>query len=194
MAYADPAPSNRDKTGKDKRSYKSLSLVGNIGLKYYLIKCFLDQTNNDEFVDWFFAIREYVGDACPLYMYIENNTLQDPFFQQLFKPMFYAKSLEKGVTLSITPDETKKADKFVRIEATLEPLVRFCQLEFNEEERNNPHMKTMAAQFMAFSPTAKYMDGPDGVQGAVKVIETKNNTLAPDAVVFISRKGNKKRM
>ena len=48
--------------------------------------------------------------------YIENNKLQDPFYQQVFVPLFLAKGKEKGHYISISPDGRDKPDKFVRIE------------------------------------------------------------------------------
>lgn len=194
VSYSDPATSNKDKGDKTKRSFKSNCLVGYYDTKYYLIKCFLDQVNNDAFVDWFFVMKDYVGAKAALYNYIENNTLQDPYYQQIFKPLFYKKSSEKKTTISITPDDTKKPDKFVRCEATLEPLFRNGQMIFNEAEKSNQHMKTMVSQCLSLSPTAKYIDGPDCLQGAVSIIDKKNSVTEPDAIVFINRKGNDKRL
>src|SRR5690606_34397402 len=61
IAYADPATSNKESTGAGKNlsSYKSLCLIGYYNMKYYVIKCFLDQTSNDTFIDWFYEMRRY---------------------------------------------------------------------------------------------------------------------------------------
>lgn len=176
VAYADPATSNKEVTGggKNKSSYKTLALLGAQNGKYYLIKCYLDQTSNDKFIDWFYGIHDYVRGSSPaIYYVIENNTLQDPFYSQVFVPLFYQKGIQHGFSIPITPDTRVKPPKFVRIEATLEPLVRMGQFIFNEAERNNPHMQRMEAQFLGVSPGAKIMDGPDGVEGGVFIVKEK---------------------
>lgn len=195
VSYADPATSNKDKaTGSKQRSYKSNTLVGYLDGKWYLVKCFLDQVTNNDFVDWFFAMDDFVAGQTPIYPYIENNTLQDPYYQDLLLPIFYEKSRKRGKVISIRPDTTKKADKFVRCEVTLEPLFRLEQIIFNEEEKNNPHMKTMVAQCLALSPHAKQIDGPDCLQGGIKTIERHNTVTEEGAIVIIQRKGNNKRL
>jgi hypothetical protein len=183
VAYGDPSPSNNE---TKKNSYKALVLVGRIGAKVYVIKTFLEQTTNSNFVEWFYNIRDYVGNDIIIYNYIENNSLQDPFFEQVFKPLFFARGKACGSYISIIPDDRKKPDKFTRIEGTLEPVNRMGNLIFNEAESSNPHMQRLTDQFKAVSPTNKnFIDGADAVEGAVWITNTKIQALTPPT--FIKR-------
>jgi len=171
VAYADPSPSNN--TGERKNSTKALWLIGYLDNKFYVITGYLDRVTNDEFVDWFYFIRDYVKDRTQVYNYIENNTLQGPFFEQVFMPLFYTKGAERG-HIGIIPDERKKPDKFSRIEGGLEMLVRTGRLVFNIKEENNPHMQRLKEQFKLFSATMKApADGPDAIEGGVFICNNK---------------------
>ena len=89
-----------------------------------MIKSRLAKSLNAEFIDWYVQLLEHVGDAAPVYCYMENNKLQDPFFQQVFRPLVAKVRKERGIQLYIRPDERKKTDKATRIEANLEPMNR----------------------------------------------------------------------
>ena len=196
LQYADPATSNKDKpTAKSKanNSCKGTGLLGYYKGKFYLYTCFLDNMNNSDFIDGLFEVKNYVGDKNILYSYIENNTLQDPFFEQVLMPMISKKGKDINNPLAITPDTEKKPEKWFRIEADLEPLVRLGQLVFNIKEKNNPHMKRMESQFLNAKPTSKELGGPDIIQGAVRVIRSKNIQGANSGVIMGSRSANSKR-
>jgi hypothetical protein len=139
----------------------------------YVYKIFVDNVGNSAFIDWLFAANEYGKGARARFVFIENNSLQDPFYQQVLKPLIIQKSKAVGSILPVLTDERKKADKYVRIEANLEPLNRNGYLILNEDEKNDPHMKRLEAQFKSASPTSKTMDGPDAVEGAVDIINRK---------------------
>ena len=104
---------------------------------------------------------------------IENNPLQDPHYQQVLLPLIYARADDYGFTVPITEDKRKKADKFFRIEGTLEPLNRLGNLIFNIKEKEEPNMKRMHDQMMGVSEKAKIMDGPDGLEGACWLIQNR---------------------
>ena len=87
---------------------------------------------------------------------MENNKLQDPFFQQVFRPLVAKVRKERGIQLYIRPDERKKTDKATRIEANLEPMNREGNMILNEAERDNPHMKELEDQFRLFTLTLRY--------------------------------------
>lgn len=197
VAYGDPATSNRERTGagKNSSSYKSIPLLGEYKGKYYLITCFLEQVSNATFIGWYYALRDYVNAnrGTTVYYVIENNTLQDPFYEQVFRPLFVKMGRGRGGVIPITPDKRKKPDKFFRIEAQLEPLNSHGQLIFNEKEKNNPHMKRMEEQFLGVSPGAKIMDGPDAVEGGVYIVKQKTNLVATGGVSVTPRRANKKR-
>jgi len=190
VAYGDPATSNKDKKG---RSTKALILIGLLEGKYYIITAFVENCSNDTFINWFYDIKAYVGDKTVVYYYMENNSLQDPFFEQVFMPLFFNKSKETGITIPISGDDRKKPDKFARIEAGLEPLTRKSILIFNEDEKGNPHMQRLLEQFEAVNPNLSApADGPDAVEGGKWVIDNKIINPA-EAYHFGARRVNKKR-
>ena len=199
VAYADPATSNKDKDkGMGKNSFKSLILVGLLDHKYYVISCFLDQVTNANFVDWFYIMEKWVEAQCArfnnkpvLFSYIENNTLQEPFFDQVFKPLFFQKSKEHSRMVSIIPDGRKKPDKFVRIEGTLEPINRLGCLIFNSREKENPHMMRLVDQLKSVSPQAKIIDGPDALEGAVSMTNLRRAYMG--GIELFERPANPKR-
>lgn len=175
LAYADPSTSNKDKSGGT-ASHKCVVVLGKKGLKYYVYTCWLDQTNSSRFVDWLFDACEYQidNDVDVEYLYIENNSLQDPHYEQVLIPLIEAEEEEQNRNLPITPDTRNKSDKFFRIEGTLEPLNRKGKLIFNEDEKSNPLMKKLESQFLGVSANSKTLDGPDAVEGGVWIL--KNDT------------------
>ena len=192
VAYADPSPSNN--VGDRKNSTKALWLIGSDGGHFYIITGFLDRVTNDEFVDWFYAIEDYTKQRTQIYNYIENNTLQDPFFEQVFMPLFYRKGQERKHHIGVIPDARKKPDKFSRIEGNLEPLVRTGRLIFNLKEKNNPHMQRLEEQFKLFSATMKApADGPDAIEGGVFICNNKAISITGDSIVTGVKHKNSKR-
>ena len=170
VAYGDPAPGEgKSKKGK---SFKTVSLLGKLNGKLYVIKTFLDKALNSEFIDWYVKLLDFVGGKTNVYCYMENNKLQDPFFQQVFKPLVAKVRKERNVSLYIRGDEEKKTEKATRIEANLEPMNRDGNLILNEAEKDNPHMKELEDQFKLFTLTLKYpADGPDAVEGGNRIID-----------------------
>lgn len=181
VIYGDPSPGeSRAKKGK---SFKAVSLLGKLDGKLYVINERLDKALNAEFIDWYVQLLEYVGGKCPVYCYMENNKLQDPFFQQVFRPLVAKVRKERGVSLYIKGDEKKKTDKATRIEANLEPMNREGNLILNEAERDNPHMKELEEQFRLFTLSLRYpADGPDAVEGGNAVIDDIMRRSDPPAV------------
>lgn len=192
LAYGDPAPSNKEAKGRGGACYKTIVLVGGLDGKFYIITCFLEHVVNKDYVEWYYFLEDYVQGKTQVYNYIENNSLQDPFYQQVFIPLFKDFAREKGHSINITPDDRKKPDKFSRIEGNLEPLNRLGNLIFNEAEIKNPHMQRLKEQFEAVEPTlSALVDGPDAVEGAVFIINCKiRNSIPPRSV---PRSTNKKR-
>ena len=193
VCYGDPAYSNR----RDKSdSMKAVCLMGRLRQTYYIIKCFVARETNAGYIDWFFQMKEYVGGRTAVYYCQENNSLQDPFFEQVFKPLLRRANQERGDSLHIRPDNRSKIDKASRIEAALEPLDRNGQWVFNEEERDNPHMTELRDQFSLFEMSLPYpADGPDCVEGARNIIDGKLrelsgviDTVSPAELTDISRR------
>lgn len=197
VVYADPSPSNKDRPGIKARvqnSCKAVVIVGYLNNKYYVLKSFVDSTTNATFIDWLYAARKECGTSTQPYFFIENNTLQDPFYQQVLLPLIHAKGKEPGQTvLGIIPDSRQKPDKYFRIEGTLEPLNRMGCLVLNEAEKGNPHMQRLEAQFKSVSANSKTMDGPDAVEGAVFVIQQKISTISAGGVKMFKKPANQKR-
>lgn len=189
VVYGDPAPSNsRNKNS----SYKACFLAGYYDGRFYVYTGRLDHVTNDEFVDWYYHLRDYAGERTQVYSFIENNKLQDPFYEQVFMPIFARKGAQQGF-LGITPDERRKPDKFDRIEGNLEPLNRQGRLVLNSDEKDNPHMKRLAEQFLLLHRSMKSpADGPDCIEGAVWILNQKISTLSAGAVTVGKRRRNSK--
>lgn len=172
LVYADPATSNKD---KGNASTKAVVVIGYKALKFYVYKVWLDTMRNSKFVDCLFEAHQYLTtegvDVKRVYM--ENNSLQDPFYEQVFIPLIRQSERERGCTLPITPDTRKKAEKFHRIEGRLEPLHRAGRMIFNLKEKNNPHMQRMENQWLGVGEKSKMMDGPDAVEGGVGIIQNR---------------------
>lgn len=194
IIYGDPAPGeNKSK----KSSTKAVALTGMIGETLYVIKCFCARALNSEFIEWYARLQEYVNGKAPAYLWMENNKLQDPFFQQIFKPLVRQYRKNHDACLFIQGDEERKTDKASRIEANLEPLNREGLLIFNEKEKENEHMKEMANQFKLFNMQLKYpADGPDTIEGALRKIrqKMKERTGTTTISVKVIKKQNKKRL
>lgn len=197
VIYGDPTQSEKRGTAQNKKgSRKAVWLVGGIGDILYVFKGFIFKGTNYEFLDYFFVLHKHVGGAVPIYCYLENNGFQDPFFRQVFQPSLSKMRKEKGVNLSITPDEERKTDKAVRIEANLEPINREGRLILNENERDDPHMKELENELSFFTMGLSYpADGIDTIEGAKRIIENKMAELLPLEAVPIEnqRSQNKKR-
>lgn len=190
VGYGDPAPSN---TKNGKGSYKGLFLIGCYDGKFYVITGYLDHVVNDEFVSWYYYLKDYVDDKTQVYNYIENNTLQNPFYEQVFMPLFAQKAKNQGV-IGILPDNRKKPDKFSRIEGNLEPLNRQGLLVLNEAERGNPHMKRLEEQFLLINAQMKApADGPDCVEGGIWIINEKLSALTAGSFTVGRKPAGKKR-
>ena len=181
VIYGDPAYSNsRNKAA----STKAVWAVGRLKSTYYVIKGFVGRVTNAEYIGWFYQLRSFVGQQAPVYCYQENNALQDPFFEQVFKPLIREQNACRGDNLHIRGDSRPKADKATRIEASLEPIDRNGLWVFNEEERGNPHMKELREQFLLFEMSLPYpADGPDCIEGAIRVLDGKLREAGPATAI-----------
>lgn len=194
VIYGDPAPGENKSR---KSSTKSVCLLGKLNGKLYVIKCYLDRGLNSEFIDWYVKLLEYVNGRVPTYCWMENNKLQDPFFQQVFQPLVRKVRRQKKIALYIKGDEDKKTDKATRIEANLEPMNREGNLILNEAEKDNPHMKRLEEQFKLFTLRLDFpADGPDTVEGGNRRIDIKLRDAEPSTTIprKVMRKKNKNRL
>lgn len=181
VIYGDPTQSEQKGTAKNKKgSRKAVWLIGEIGGTVYVIKGFIGKATSREFIEWYYALYQYVAGRVPVYAYIENNSLQDPFYEQVFKKHVAEVRAEKGIFFTISPDEEKKTDKAVRIEANLEPVARNGNLVLNEDEKGDPNMQELVNEQKFFTLALKYpADGIDCVEGGLRIIERKNTQLQP---------------
>lgn len=177
VAYGDPAPSNKE--NKD-NCYKFVGLLGELEGNFYVITCYLEHAINSKFIGWFYDLEDYVKGRTQVFNYVENNSLQDPFYEQVLKPLIFDLGKLRSHYMFLVPDERKKPDKYARIEGNLEPINRQGRLIFNIAEKTNPHMQRLEEQFKAVDPQlSSHVDGPDGVEGAVWVLNSKSLQLAP---------------
>ncbi len=194
VSYGDPAYSNRAGK-KDKGSCKANFLMGEKDGTLYVYTGYLDHVTNDEFVNWYYYLSDYVGGRTQMRCYIENNTLQDPFYEQVFKPLFLAKGKERGFYINISPDGRKKPDKFARIEGNLEPLNRAGRMVLNIREKDNPHMQRLEEQFKLFDDGLPApADGPDAVEGGWYKLQELAARMERGGVWVGHRPRNKKRI
>lgn len=191
VIYADPATSNKDRSSA---SSKSIVIVSLKGREYGIHKAWVDQMSNANFCEYLFEAYQICLSAGvdPIFIYIENNTLQDPFYEQVLLPHIFRIGDERKQALPIRPDDRKKPEKYSRIEGNLEPLNRLGQLKFNKAQQENPHMMRLMAQFTSFNVKAKLMDGPDSVEGAVSIIKNMVATKATGGIEMIKRKTSTK--
>ena len=193
IAYGDPAPSNKT-SKKALKPNKALFLVGICKGTLYVVTGYLDAVTNSQYVEWYYFLKGYVNNRTQIFNFIENNTLQDPFYEQVFIPLFVAASQKSGI-IPITPDDRKKPDKFSRIEGNLEPLNRAGRLVLNEREKDNPHMKRLAEQFLLVAPGLPApADGPDAVEGGFFIANEKIAALAAGAFTTGARVHSNKRI
>lgn len=189
VLYGDPAPSNKDLKNN---STKGVFLLGKIKDKIYIIDGFLENNTNQKFIEWYYTINETVGDKCIIYNYMENNSLQDPFYKQVYQPLMKSVGKNYDKTIYVLPDERKKPDKFTRIEGNLDPLHRAGNLIFNKAKKQDKHMKLLAEQFEAVEPSlGANADGPDAVEGGVWIINDKIRLLGPIEVHNNKRRKNR---
>jgi phage terminase large subunit-like protein len=182
VEYTDP--SFKD---SKKNDFKAKVVVGELEGKFYIIKAYLEQTTTANMIQWSYDIEDWINGHTNIYRYMEANFVQDIFIEEYRK-----EGVARGHHIAINPDDRHKPDKFSRIEANLEPLNRQGRLILNEAERENPHMRRLEEQFKAIEPSLpSHDDGPDAVEGAVYIINTKLRTMTPIKVGAFSRNRKK---
>lgn len=163
VCYTDPSYKE-----SKKNDYKATVLVGRWNDEFHIIKAYVFQGTTAQMIDAHYEIMDVVGN-CACYYYIEQVFLQDMFLKE-----FHAAAAATGRTIPIAGDSRSKADKYVRIESLLEPLNRNGKLYLNEAEKENPGMKNLEQQFLAFGPGSRaHDDAPDAVEGAIWKINNK---------------------
>lgn len=162
VAYTDPSY-------KRKADYKATCLIGKWRDEYHVIKMYCAQTTTAKMIDWYYEIKDFVGDKVPVYYYIEYPWIDEPLKIEL-----KAANERHGTFINPVPDPRVKPDKYYRIETNLEPLNRKGKLIFNEKLKGSEHMEAAQGQFLALSPKSRVNDdGPDSVEGGKFVVDSK---------------------
>jgi hypothetical protein len=180
--YADPATSNKDKSG----STKAVVIIGYLNFCFYVYKVWVDQMGTAKFVEALYDADEYLtrNKVDIKRIWIENNSFQDPFYEQVISPAIKQRAKSIGRYISISADTRKKPDKYYRIEGTLEPIHRRGELIFNKEEVENPHMQRFKEQWLSVDEDSKTMDGPDALEGGVHKIQ--NGTIQKETTWIVA--------
>lgn len=164
VSYTDPSY----KSGR-KNDYKATCLMGKWKDEYHVLRMKCQQTTTANMLGWHFDIMDLVNGQVPLYMFIEWPWIDDSLKLEIKK-----ENKRRKRNLPLTPDPRKKPEKFYRIESSLEPVNRNGKLFFNEAIKDTPDMKTCESQFKALSQTSRaHDDGPDSVEGAKSVVDSK---------------------
>jgi hypothetical protein len=191
LIYCDPSTSNKDVSSG---SYKCIALMAQLDHDIYIVRVRLSAMSNANFIAAIFDLHAYAtkcgASNCPIW--IENNSLQAPFFEQVLLPEIYKQANEAKVMLPIMPDSRDKKDKYTRIEGMLEPINRLGHLIFNTLEEQCPHMLTLKTQFKAFSRKQKRMDGPDAIEGGAYKLREKAAYQASAGITTFSRTNSKR--
>lgn len=190
LIYSDPATSNKDNSSS---SRKAVGVIGFKAGKFYLYKVWLDNMNQSTFANNLYSANDYVKDlgVDTFKIWIENNSLQDPFWEQVIKPLIKETGrLLRKMVLYMSLDKRSKGDKFMRIEGTIEPIYKLGDLYFNEAEKDNPHMQRMEEEFVGVDPSSKMMDGPDMLEGGIWII--KNSSMREGSTYVVGKINNRK--
>ncbi len=181
VCYTDPSYKE-----SKKNDFKATLLVGKWKDEFHIIKAFVFQGTTEQMIDAHYEVMKVVG-PCACYYYMEEVFLQDMFFSK-----FYAAGAATGKTIPIVGDKREKPDKFVRIESLLEPLNRNGKLYLNEADKEATGMKTLEQQFLAFAPGSRaHDDGPDAAEGAIWMLNNKEQIQGVGAITTVSRKRNR---
>ncbi|SMG35539.1 hypothetical protein [Sphingobacterium psychroaquaticum] len=179
VVYADPSTSNKDKQkGKAsaQRSYKSVQVIGYKNHQYFTYWIRLQQVGNKTFVNWLydsyaFCKRQGVD---TVNIWIENNSLQDPHYEQVISPQIKLKAEEDCIDqIPVRKDTRNKPEKFERVDGTLQPIDEAGNLLFDEKLKGTEDMDTMESQMLSVSPDCKIMDGPDCNEGGTWIIQNR---------------------
>lgn len=191
IIYADPSTSNKDVSNA---SHKAIGLILYKDGVFYVAKTKVDTMSTRHFVEALYDMYQYAiqHGATDIKVYIENNSLQNPFYEQVILPLIYEVGKERHIFLPVIPDTRKKGDKYTRIEGTLEPLHRAGYLVFNINESEDPDMKRLKAQTRNLSPKQKRIDGPDMLEGGVFVLKQRVFVEASEGIYSIKRRNTKK--
>jgi hypothetical protein len=173
IAYLDPSFSN-----KSTADHKALILLGFYMTKLYIIKAYCAVASVNEMVEWHYDLHAWLKSrnaVCEFWM-------EEVFWQSLLYRDFNeaAKNPEHKFPIGVRGDQRKKPDKGSRISA-MSGLFERGNVIFNEEEKDNHHMKELVEQFTLFEMRENKVgkDGPDAVEGGKFIAEMKTYSSEP---------------
>lgn len=193
VVYADPSTSNKDKQkGKsaNQRSYKSVQIIGYKNYQYFTYWIRLQQVGNKTFVNWLYDAYDFCkrNRVDTVNIWIENNSLQDPHYEQVIYPQILQKANEDCIpVIPVRKDTRNKPEKFERVDGTLQPIDEAGNLLFDEKLKGTEDMETMEAQMLSVSPDCKIMDGPDCNEGGTWIIQNRKVTRTNTSYAFGQR-------
>lgn len=178
ICYTDPSFKN-----STKNDYKATVLVGKTKEGYYhVLKAFAAQESITTMYSWLYTIKDFVGQAMPVYYYMESN-----FIQSMHLEKFREYGESRGDLIALRGDSRKKPDKFARIEA-LEPLFSQGLIFFNRNEQDTQGMQTLIEQLLLFQRGSKcHDDAPDALEGAIYLLNRKDASTTKLAEVKPNR-------
>jgi len=185
VAYYDPSYTNSMKS-----DYKAVVLIGKKGSNYHILKCFVERVSIPKMWAWGYALDEFVGDNSLIRHYMEANFIQGMHFEKLDE---YEK--QHGRRLRVKGDTRKKPDKYQRIES-MQPLFEFGKVKISQTEYDNPHMKRLRDQLLAFEKGTRVNDdAPDALEGAICIVDTLTKQNKPIHFIPNQRRysGNRRR-
>lgn len=169
---------------------KALVLVGLMNAEFHIIRAYCDKASIEEMIGWCYDLDAYVkrnGGSFILKM-------EEVFLQSLLYKDFNEAAKTRGYPVGVSGDTRKKPEKDARIMATSGDFER-GNVYFNELEKENPHMKRLIEQFLAFMPGINtHKDGPDAYEGARHILLQLIQAAFTESISIGKRQTNNKRV
>lgn len=149
--------------GTETSDYKAWVLLGKSGLYYDVLKAWGERTDSKEMWEYSFEVDDMVGGSNTVKHVMEANFIQE----EVHSKELHRVEADKGRSLRCFMDYRNKGNKKERI-ATLAPLFKRGLIRFNINEKNNPGMKLLRKQLLAFGDDSKVNDDlPDALESGI---------------------------
>jgi phage terminase large subunit-like protein len=170
VVYNDPSYSDTKKG-----DFKALVALGRLGTRYRIVKAWIRQETKGAMVRAHYDMHEHLQSkgASVIYHSVEGGFIQE----DIHMPEYVKEGEARGYMLPISGDKRDKPNKFARIEA-MTPLFERAVIEWDEDLRNDKDANTLLSQLLNF-PTG-HDDGPDALEGAIYISNTKTQSQLPD--------------
>ncbi|MEL3904454.1 MAG: hypothetical protein P1P63_05015 [Treponemataceae bacterium] len=152
-----------DLSYKDKGDYKALVLLGKTGREFHVIDTFVRQTSRAMCAYWLYDLYE----KKQLQKYNITYLIEGLFAQDEFVNDFDTEGDRRGYYIPVVADKNPKGNKYDRIESMSGHFERL-NVFFNIEKQNDPGMKNLEDQLLAFEKgSGANDDAPDALQSAI---------------------------